>query len=129
VVVPRVLGQAVELHPLVVLTGVLIGATAFGILGALLASPTIASIIAIVRYLYRKITNKAPFLEQELTPASIKPLVPEKIHVLWNRMRTNLVSRIKSVKSRRKEDQATNPLPEEERRPMQNVKDQDRKQS
>jgi predicted PurR-regulated permease PerM len=109
IVVPRVLGQAVELHPLVVLTGVLIGATAFGILGALLASPTIASIIAIVRYLYRKITNKAPFVEKELTPAPIKPLVSEKARVLWKRLNISLLNRIKSAQNRQRDQVSKQP--------------------
>lgn len=95
VVVPRVLGQAVELHPLVVLTGVLIGATAFGILGALLASPTVATIIAVVRYLYRKIMGKAPFLVHELAPPPPKPLVPGKLASRINQARIWSLERLK----------------------------------
>jgi predicted PurR-regulated permease PerM len=54
-VVPRVLGDAVKLHPLVVISGVLIGAATWGILGALLAAPVIASAREIIKYLYAKI--------------------------------------------------------------------------
>jgi predicted PurR-regulated permease PerM len=95
IVVPRVLGQAVELHPMVVLTGVLIGATAFGILGALLASPTIASILTIVRYLYRKISARPPFLPEELSPPPPKPIVPDKVNALVDRFRDMLKKRLR----------------------------------
>lgn len=60
-VVPRVLGEAVDLHPLVVMMGVVVGASVAGILGALLAAPVIASIREIVNYLYAKILGKNPY--------------------------------------------------------------------
>jgi predicted PurR-regulated permease PerM len=60
-VVPRILGDAVDLHPLVVMMGVLVGASVAGILGALLAAPVIASGREIVRYLYLKILGEDPF--------------------------------------------------------------------
>ena len=42
-IVPRVLGDALELPPLIVITGVVVGASVGGILGALLATPVIAT--------------------------------------------------------------------------------------
>jgi predicted PurR-regulated permease PerM len=61
VLVPRVLGDAVELPPLVVMTGVLVGSTTAGILGALLAAPVLGTAREILRYLYRKLLGEAPF--------------------------------------------------------------------
>jgi len=60
-IVPRILGEAVDLHPLVVMIGVLVGANVAGILGTLLAAPIIASIREILRYLYAKILDEEPF--------------------------------------------------------------------
>jgi predicted PurR-regulated permease PerM len=60
-VVPRILGEAVDLHPLIVILGVVIGANVGGIIGALLAAPIIASGREIVQYLYMKILNEPPF--------------------------------------------------------------------
>jgi predicted PurR-regulated permease PerM len=57
-VVPRVLGDAVKLHPLVVISGVIIGAAAWGILGALIAAPMIATMREILLYLYAKILDE-----------------------------------------------------------------------
>jgi predicted PurR-regulated permease PerM len=75
VIVPWVLGGAVELPPLVVMTGVLVGATAFGLLGALLATPVIATAREILRYIHAKMLGRDPFPEdlaalQQETPSS-----------------------------------------------------------
>jgi hypothetical protein len=60
-VVPRVMGQELKLHPLVVLIGILVGAASFGVLGALLAAPVIAMAKVVLNYLYRKVLGEDPF--------------------------------------------------------------------
>lgn len=70
-IVPRVLGGAVDLPPLVVMTGVLVGATAGGLLGALLATPVIATAREILRYIYGKMLDQDPF------PSEDAPLEPQ----------------------------------------------------
>lgn len=64
-IVPRVLGEAVDLPALVVMTGVLVGAEVGGLLGALLATPIIATLRELVRYAYRKILGENPFPPSE----------------------------------------------------------------
>jgi len=65
-IVPRVMGGAVKLHPLVVLSAVLVGTTVWGIMGALLAAPVVASGREIVYYLYNKVLGENPYpLEEE----------------------------------------------------------------
>lgn len=59
-IVPRVMGNAVDLPILVVLIGTIAGAGAFGILGALLATPFIATGNIVFRYVYRKILEDQP---------------------------------------------------------------------
>ena len=53
--VPRIMGEAVELPRLIVIIGTIAGAGAFGILGALLATPFIATGNLVFRYVYKKI--------------------------------------------------------------------------
>jgi len=65
-VIPRMLGGAVDLHPLVILIGVLVGANFAGILGALLAAPVMASGREIVRYLYLKMMGEDPYPAREI---------------------------------------------------------------
>jgi predicted PurR-regulated permease PerM len=52
--IPRIMGTSLNLHPVVILVGVLVGASVAGVLGLLLSSPTIASLILLSRYTYRK---------------------------------------------------------------------------
>jgi predicted PurR-regulated permease PerM len=101
IIVPRVLGGAVELHPLVVLTGVLVGATVWGILGALLAAPTIASLREITTYLYNKILDQEPFpLEEEVNDSDQIPIpasINEKIQLIKNHPKFPLRSKEQSA--------------------------------
>lgn len=59
--VPRIIGQSVNLHPLVILAGVIVGATQAGILGAFLAAPVLASVRVVGSYAYAKILDLEPF--------------------------------------------------------------------
>lgn len=61
VLVPRIMGHSLNLHPLVVLIGVVVGASFAGILGAFLAAPTLASIKLLGWYVHAKLTDRAPF--------------------------------------------------------------------
>lgn len=57
---PRILGQSVQLHPLVVLVGLMLGASVAGILGLLLAAPVIASARVIGVYIWTKVWDEPP---------------------------------------------------------------------
>jgi predicted PurR-regulated permease PerM len=60
VIVPRLMGDAVKLPPLIVLIGVIVGGSAFGLLGAFLSTPMIATFDQIFRFTYRKIQEQPP---------------------------------------------------------------------
>ncbi len=60
-VVPRIVGRRIDLHPLVILIGVLAGAELLGILGMLLAAPTIASLRVVFGYAFNKLLDQEPF--------------------------------------------------------------------
>ncbi len=72
--VPRIVGNALNLHPLMVLLGVLMGASLAGILGAVLAAPLLASIKLIGNYVWRKMFDLPPFTEEIPPPL---PLVEQ----------------------------------------------------
>jgi predicted PurR-regulated permease PerM len=86
-IVPRVLGEAVELPPLVVMVGVVVGASFGGILGALLAAPVIASTREILRYLNAKIWDEEPFPPQPEEAPPIRPSWQEQVRALVARVR------------------------------------------
>ena len=62
--VPRIIGHHLKLHPLVILLGVLGGASVAGILGILLAAPVLASVRLVWMYLYCKLTDQDPFSDE-----------------------------------------------------------------
>jgi predicted PurR-regulated permease PerM len=59
--VPRIIGRSLNLHPLVVIVAIVAGANLAGVLGALLAAPTLASFRVLVGYTYRKLLDEPPF--------------------------------------------------------------------
>jgi predicted PurR-regulated permease PerM len=64
VVVPRVLGKAVKLHPLIVLFALVSGGLIAGLFGLLIAVPIAASLKIVGAYLYDKMVNDpAKFVE------------------------------------------------------------------
>lgn len=59
--VPRIVGGALDLHPILVIVAVFMGAALAGILGAILAAPIAASIKVLSQYVWRKMFDLPPF--------------------------------------------------------------------
>jgi predicted PurR-regulated permease PerM len=66
--VPRIVGEALDLHPLVVMISVVMGASLAGMLGAVLAAPVAASMKLFGAYAWRKLLDLPPFPEPEPAP-------------------------------------------------------------
>ncbi len=71
ILVPRIVGNAIDLHPLVTMVVVLMGASAAGILGAILAAPVAATLLLIGRYTWRKLFDLPPFPAPEREPEPV----------------------------------------------------------
>jgi hypothetical protein len=76
--VPRIMGTTLNLHPVVVLAGLLIGASVAGVIGLLLASPGMASLIFMARYIYRKMFDLPPW-DPPLVPIRVKTQAQPKL--------------------------------------------------
>lgn len=61
VLVPRIIGESVNLHPVAIIVGVAVGFNVFGVLGALLAAPTLASARVVGGYLHARLLDYPPF--------------------------------------------------------------------
>ena len=61
ILIPTIIGRRVRLHPLVVILGIVAGATLAGVLGIFLAAPTIASMRLLGRYLQARLFDLEPF--------------------------------------------------------------------
>jgi len=70
--VPKIMGDALDLHPILILTGVFVGATVWGIIGALIAAPVIATFKEILEYLYFKLAWEKPKINYEYPPEEEK---------------------------------------------------------
>ncbi|MBS1809250.1 MAG: AI-2E family transporter [Acidobacteria bacterium] len=87
---PKLLGESLNLHPLVVLLGLVIGGNLFGLLGIILAVPVIAAAKVILRFMEEEIYQKAEFyqrgspeclavaIQPSNTPVEITVATPEK---------------------------------------------------
>jgi predicted PurR-regulated permease PerM len=58
--VPKVMGDAVDLHPAVVIMSLIVGASLFGLSGAILAAPVVALGRDLYRYAFRRLEGGAP---------------------------------------------------------------------
>jgi phosphoglycolate phosphatase-like HAD superfamily hydrolase len=58
---PRIIGRRVALHPVVIIVGAVAGARIGGVLGIVLAAPTIASARLLLGYGLRKVLDEEPF--------------------------------------------------------------------
>ena len=58
--VPKIQGDAVELHPAAVMFAIVIGGSLAGLLGAILALPIAAAFRDVVRYLFRRLSPDGP---------------------------------------------------------------------
>ncbi|NOX63131.1 MAG: AI-2E family transporter [Chloroflexi bacterium] len=61
--VPRILGRSVGIHPALVLVGVMIFASQFGIVGAFIATPVLATLFEWFKYFHTRILGKEPYPE------------------------------------------------------------------
>lgn len=77
--VPRIVGGALDLHPVLVIVGVFMGAALAGVLGAILAAPIVASLKVVGQYTWRKLFDLPPFPPdvgtEETTPEELPPSV------------------------------------------------------
>lgn len=58
IIVPQLLGKCVDVHPVIILFAILIGATLMGVMGALVAVPVVAACLLLADEFYVKPLNK-----------------------------------------------------------------------
>lgn len=63
--VPRIVGRALNLKPIIVILGVFMGASLAGVLGAVLAAPVLASLKILGDYTWKKLFDLPPFPERD----------------------------------------------------------------
>jgi predicted PurR-regulated permease PerM len=78
ILVPKVLGDAIELHPAVMIISLVVGGALFGIGGAILAAPTVAAGRDLYRYGFHRFGGQSPAPALELALHGVRPPRPER---------------------------------------------------
>ena len=111
ILVPRILGSSLDLHPVVVLVAVWIGATLIGVLGIVLAAPMVATLRLGLRYIRGKL------LDEEVFPMVSHPAT-RRTGLAYSLIRYFLAKRfldengeVERVRSRRSDASETKALP------------------
>jgi predicted PurR-regulated permease PerM len=90
-ILPRVLGDSLDLHPLVVIIGIIVGGNVAGVLGMLLAAPILATLREIGNYVLGRLYDYDPFAEAEEAEAEAEAShsnwVAEVCESVWRRMK------------------------------------------
>lgn len=82
--VPKIVGDSLDLHPLIVMISVFMGGSLAGILGAILAAPVAASLKLIGIYVWRKMFDDEPFEAPEPLPEPTSTSLREQAQLfLW----------------------------------------------
>ena len=69
-IAPRIMANALKVHPAAVLVAIIMGASLFGLLGVVIAAPLLASFILLARYALRKMFDLDPWEGKRLYPGS-----------------------------------------------------------
>lgn len=67
-IAPRIMAQTLKVHPAAVLIAALVAANLLGILGVVIAAPSLASLMLLGRYTMRKMFDQEPFPISTSTP-------------------------------------------------------------
>lgn len=81
--VPRILGRSLKVHPLAVMIAILAGGQLAGILGILLAAPTLATFKVLGSYILNRLYDRDPFPkvseDEEERPSEEEPNMVKKV--------------------------------------------------
>jgi predicted PurR-regulated permease PerM len=99
ILVPRIIGLTLNLHPLTVLLGVLAGGILAGLLGVLLAAPTLATLRLWLGYIYRKTAGL-----DSMPPPVTEPAQGEVRAGLGRRLMTGLTTLRNRLRAGRRRD-------------------------
>jgi predicted PurR-regulated permease PerM len=75
VLVPKIQGDAVELHPSAIMFALVVGGAIAGLLGAILALPIAAAARSVFRYLFHRLDDPPASPEEALARISARPMI------------------------------------------------------
>jgi predicted PurR-regulated permease PerM len=76
ILVPKVMGDAVDLHPAVMILSLVVGAGLFGVGGAILAAPTVAAGRDLYRYGFHRLAGQPPLSALDMARHGVRMSAP-----------------------------------------------------
>jgi predicted PurR-regulated permease PerM len=110
--VPRILGHSLNLHPLVVLIAIIFGGSLAGILGMLLAAPVLATLRVVVNYIICRLYDRDPFAEPEEPPPPKPGVIQRSCTAIWCRLQEKAHEKITQRQRQEKITQESNKTPQ-----------------
>ncbi len=87
IITPRIMADALSVHPAAVLVSALVFADLIGILGVIIAAPMLATFVLFGRYIMRKMLDRDPWPKKDADEKSTSSLkILEAIRSLFNRL-------------------------------------------
>ncbi|HNS52724.1 MAG TPA: AI-2E family transporter [Anaerolineae bacterium] len=72
--VPRIMGGRLQLHPVIIMVGLLAGGILFGVVGIFVAAPVVGTLAVLLRYVHAKLLDRDPFpVEVKVSPQDLFP--------------------------------------------------------
>jgi len=87
ILLPTVVGDALNMSPLAVLVSLIFGFAVGGVMGVILAAPVIASLRLLVSYMWRKLLDLPPFPHEEPPPTQV---------TMWVRRSREMIEQIRN---------------------------------
>jgi predicted PurR-regulated permease PerM len=90
IITPRIIAQALRVHPAAVLVAAIVAANLLGLLGVVVAAPILATVALFWRYTLRKMLDLDPWPEGEMIPAPRPPHFLVRLQHFWRQQRKRL---------------------------------------
>ena len=86
ILMPKVMGQSLQVHPAAIMLSALIGARILGILGVILAAPAFATLKLILRYTSRKLFDQDPWAQMQYYQKPQEPALLRGMRKIWKKI-------------------------------------------
>ena len=86
ILMPKVMGQSLQVHPAAIMLSALIGARILGILGVILAAPAFATLKLILRYTSRKLFDQDPWAQMQYYQKPQEPALLRGMRKIWRKI-------------------------------------------
>ena len=99
ILMPKVMGQSLEVHPAAIMISALVGAQILGILGVILAAPVFATLKLLLRYSSRKLFDQDPWAEIQYYQKPEEPALLKGLRKVWDKIAPRFEKPLNSIRA------------------------------